>query len=554
MRLKHIKDITLTVPASTILIFLALCFPMLSVTCNGDDNPVTPPENTHDPLKPTIDSFKATRGTAAIEGNIVYSGEEITLTVAATSHAFPASCGLTEEEVVAGNLLYTFNSVSPDDINRPGLISQSPNPSNVASWRVPELADIDTGEGLLYTLKVTVFDECLSKTSASTFTLRAFANQGAPIINSAAVKTDINSDSPVTKNKNQNGYYEVERGDECKISISATKRTSDSICANHGVPSGNELSYSWSSTFEGIGLTVDDNPFGANFASFDIPVNAGVSATFIVECKITDECVGLESTRSFMFLVVGTPEITSIGGTANGVLLNYDPYFDHYVVLPGDQIVFSATAIVQDSSLCDSKGINPDIMWRWQETSGNTPAIVPVYEPYPENNGKSEFAFVIPAALNGTRYAFKCTVTDQCNGLTDVETRYFLVIVHPAVVLASVKKNDSAISASPTNGRYEISPGDQITVRMTGTAASGSSFCSARGITQSPPLMYTWNDFGDFVVLNYDPLPETGYSDLVFVVPQLTQSFNLDMTCIVTDLCNELEASTVVKFRVVVID
>jgi hypothetical protein len=64
--------------------------------------------------------------------------------------------------------------------------------------------------------------------------------------------------------------------------------------------------------------------------------------------------------------------------------------------------------------------------------------------------------------------------------------------------------------------------------------------------------VYSWNDFGDFVILNYDPAPATGYSDLVFIVPALTQSFNLDMTCAVKDLCNDLEAESVVRLRVVV--
>lgn len=538
------------------MIALALLFPMFSVTCDSSEDPTVPDDgtepNVHDPLKPAINSFTATRAGSAIEGNIVFSGEEITLTVEAASQAWPQSCGLTEDDVVAGNLLYTFNSEPPEGIDRPGLISQSPNPSNVAAWRVPDIDDLDAVEGLLYTLETTVFDECLSKLSKSSLTLRAFANQGPPVISATSVQTEVNSGSPVTETKNQNGYYEIERGDECRISITATKRTSDQICDNRGVPDGNELSYIWSSTFEGINLTTDDDAFTASEAEFDIPINVGTGATFIVECTAKDECVGLTALRSFNFLVIGEPEITSIGGTANGQLLTYDPYFDHYVVLRGDEIIFSATAEIQDSSLCQAKGISPEIRWSWDEISGNSPAIVPDFEPFPVNINRSEIEFIIPAALNGTEYSFQCTVTDQCNGLTDRETRDFIVIVHPVITLTSVMKDSTTINPTPSHGRYEISPGDQVTVRMTGTPASKTSFCEARGISLSPPLMYSWNDFGDFVILNYDAVPDTAFSDLVFVVPDLTQSFNMEMTCTVKDLCNELESFAVVRFRVIV--
>ncbi|MCK4720599.1 hypothetical protein KAU08_08060 [bacterium] len=554
MRFKHIKDINLTIPASSLILVLTFFIVTTSLTCGGG-NAVIPdddPDNVHDPLRPTIESFTAQRDGSEVTNNIVYSTEEITFTVQATSQAWPESCGLTEGDTVTGNLIYTFQSTPPEGIDQPGLISQSPNPSNVATWRVPELAGLDPGEGLLYTLGVTVFDECLAKTGSKTLTFRAFANQGPPVISAATVKTEINSGSPVTESVDQNGYFEVERGDECEIAITAEKRTSDSICRNHGVPVGNELRYTWSSTYEGINLTHSDDPFNAPSANFDIPITIGVSATFRIDCIVTDECVGLETTQSFDFLIIGKPEITSIGGTANGELLTYDPYFDHYIVLPGDEIILGATGIVQDSSLCIVKGISPDIEWLWQETTGFTPEISPEFEPFPENNGKSEIEFVAPAADNGTRYSFLCTVTDQCNGLTDQESRDFLVIVHPQVELTSVLIWTSEITPSPVYGRYEISPGNKVTVNLTGTAESSTNFCEARGISQSPPLMYAWNDLGDLVVLNYDPTPSTAATDLVFVVPEVSFPFNLNMTCVVKDLCNELESDITVKFRIVI--
>ncbi len=528
--------------------FLMLC----SLTCNGESGPTTPEPPDYDALRPTIESFTAERNGTVIDDDIVFSGEDIDLIVQATSQAWPVSCGLSEDETVEGNLIYFFNSEPPNDIPAPGLLSQATPPENHAVWRIPNLDLYDSGEGLMYILRVTVLDECLDRQAVGNLTLRAFASQGVPIITETVMQSWVTAGSPTTEELDQNGYYEVERGDECRITITAQSRTMSDICANRGVPDGDELKYEWSGTFPDINLSFEQDSHIAITADFDIPMTVDISDTFEVECLITDECTGEMTHVVFNFIVVGTPQIISLSGTANGINLSYDPYFDNYEVIPADEVIMRATGLAMDPGLCDAKGIHPDLEWIWEETTGSTPALDPEFDPLPVPNDESAIEFVVPAALNGTRYSFKCTANDRCNGLSDSETANFLVIVPPVAEITYLLVNSIQANPAPDSGRYEVAPGDIITIRITSEAKSKSDFCEARGIDDSPPLNYYWeNEWGELLVLNYEVSPEELYSDLVFVVPGNAPAIDQDMVCRVTDICNDLFTEVVVPLRVI---
>lgn len=552
MRKKHIIRSTLSARHIYGLLLICLLLAGTSLTCDNGESPVLPPSPTYDPFRPTIESFTAMRDGTEIDDDIVYSGEDIALVVQATSHAFPQSCGLDEGETVEGNLVYTFRSIPPDDIPAPGLISQSSPPYHTAIWRVPNLDNYDPGEGLLYTLQVTVLDECLDKSIEGSINLRAFANQGAPVISEISVHSAVGSGNPVEEILDQNGYYEVESGDECRISIDAQSRTGSDICANRGVPSGDELAYIWSSSYLPINLSYNQDPARADSADFDIPTAIEPGDTFTVDCLIRDRCTGTESTATMRFIAVAAPEITSIEGTANGINLTYDPYFDTNLVLPEDEIILTATGMVMDDLLCDAKGIHPDLEWNWTETSGSSPVVSPEYDPRPVPNETSMIEFVVPAAQNGTDYSFRCTLTDRCNSLADVENINFMVIVPPQAELTFVQRGANDIQPAQDSGRYEVSPGDVIKVRITGTAASGTSFCEARGISIEPPVEYFWlNPWDEILIFNYEQRPSTDYSDMVMVVPDYAPAMDAELICRVTDICNDLSADVSVPFRII---
>ena len=532
---------------------VVVCFflALTCITCDSSDSPLVPPSPTYDPFRPTIESFTAMRDGTEVEGDIVWSGEDISLVVQATSHAFPASCGLDEGETVQGNLGYTFRSIPPDDIPAPGLISQSSPPYHTAIWRVPNLDNYDPGEGLLYTLQVTILDECLDKAIEGSINLRAFADQGAPLVNEISVHSEVNSGNPVTEILDQNGYYEIESGDECRIDIDASSRTSTDICANRGVPSTDKLEYIWSSSYSPINLSYNEDPTRADTADFDIPDAITVGDTFSIECLVRDRCTSTVSRATARFIAVGLPDLSCITGTANDINLNYDPYFDTNLVLPGDEIILTAYGTVMDGGLCDMKGISPDLEWNWTETTDSIPVIAPEYNSLPIPNTSSMIEFVVPAALNGVQYTFRCTATDRCNGLTDVETINFLVIVPPLAELTFVQRGTSLIYPAQDSGRYEVNAGDVLTIRITGDAASGVSFCEDRGVSIAPPVQYLWpNPWEDVLVFNYDRVPSAEYSDLVFVIPGNAPAMDTELLCRVTDICNELFTEISVPFRI----
>lgn len=521
---------------------------MFLMTCDGSSSPVEPPM--FDPTRPTVSSFAAYRGTAKITDNLVYGGEDIRLNVDALSHAFPVSCGLTEDDVVQDNLLYTFTAYPPEGIPAPGVFSQERPPSNEAIWRVPNLNNYDPGEGLLYNIQVVVYDECLRNQSTGTITLRAFANEGSPILNSQQVRSAINSGSPVTEILDQNGLYEIERADECRINVTASSRTSSTICSNRGIVDGEELEFTWTSTRDDINLSFDENPIAATSADFDIPLTISYGEKFQVQCRIRDRCTNVSTYATFFFTVVGAPVISSFGGTSNGLNLSFDPYFDTYEVLPADKIIMAAAGLVMDDPLCDSKGIHPDLQWNWAELTGTIPKLEPEYDPVPELNDTSSIEFVIPAVANGSKYRFRCTVTDRCNGLTDIENANFLVIVPPTASATSVKVGTTQITPSTSSGRYEVKPNDEITIRITGSGESSASFCAERGIGSVPALLYSWENPFDILILSYEAYPNVLYSDLVFVLPFYTPDMDRNLTCTVTDVCNGLSTQVVVPFRV----
>jgi hypothetical protein len=530
---------------------LSAALVIFGLTCNGDEGPTTPGPAAFDPSRPTIESFTAARGGEAIEDGIVYGGEDIELIVEAISHAFPASCGLSESETVEGNLLYEFKSNPPEGVDAPGLISQATPPSNVALWRVPDLTTYDPGEGLVYILDVAVTDECLGNQTAGLLSLRAFANQGAPKITDRLVQSAVDSGDPVTEQLDRNGLYEVERSDECRITLTAESKTSASICANRGVAEGDELLYIWNSPTTEIDLAFDEDPTEARIADFDVPIQLPIGDIFRVECEIRDACTGTASSATFRFIVVGAPQITSLAPSANDAPLAYDPFFDTYEVLPADKVVLTAGAEVMDDALCDSKGIHPDLLWDWQELTGSNPSVVPEFEPLPIPNDTSSIEFVVPAAENGTEYEFRCIVTDRCNSLTDRETARFLVIVPPEAALTFVECNSEIISPAPKSGRYEIQAGDTVRVRVTASAASSSSFCQERGVSHSPPVLYDCSDPWNLLVLNYHPTPSLEYCDVVFVVPENAPPLEASLSCRIEDLCNELVTELEVPFEVV---
>ncbi len=552
MRAKHITGLRTTRQWLLSLVLLACLLSWFNLTCNGDDGPSIPGPEPFDPLRPTIESITAQRDGEVIDDGIVFSGEDISLTVQATSHAFPQSCGLQEGETVQDNLLYTFQSLPPENVLPPGVLSQSAPPDNRAIWRVPILDDYDRGEGILYRLMVTVFDECLGRQASGSITLRAFANQGPPIIADFSVMSGIGTTSPVTEELDQNGYYEVERGDTCRITVTARSRTSSEVCANRGVSTGDEIAYAWQSSFSVINLSFDQDPTRAYRADFDIPVTVGIGDTFMVSCDVLDRCTGTETRVDFRFYVVAPPRITSLGGTANGISLTFDPYFDNYEVLPADKVVLTATALVGDEFLCDLKGISPELEWTWEELTGSTPAIAPWYDPLPVPYDTSTIEFVVPAALNGTEYSFRCSIADRCNGLTDTETADFLVIVPPDAEIAHVMAGTAFVTPSQETGRYRIGAGDLVTIRVTAAAKSSAGFCEARGISRTPPVQYYWvNPWEDVIYFNYQELPDEEYCDLVVLVPTYVHAMEIDLTCRVKDICNELVTEVVVPIEVI---
>lgn len=523
----------------------------MSITCKSDD-PVTVDPPIFDPLVPTIDAFIAKRGSTEITDNIVFSGEDINLEVTATSHAWPVSCGLTEEDTVTGNLYFTYDSFPPADVDAPGLFSSKIPGQNTAVWRVPNLDAYDTGEGLIYNLKVTVFDECLEKANIGSLVLRVFANEGPPVVTEETIQSSINAPAPVTEILDQNGYFEVEQGDECRITLTAASRTLPEICANRGVEEGEELTYVWTSTNQAINLSFDQDPALAVSADFDISKGINVADTFKIECFITDQCTGEQTLVEYWFIVVGAPDIISFTGTADDINMPYDPYFDNYPVLHGNEIILTVIVNVKHPGLCDMKGISPDLAWVWEETSNSVPSLVPDYYPLPNPNHESSIEFVIPAALNGTEYSFDCNITDQCNGLTDSQSVDILVIVPPEGEIGWVEKSPGGVvTLSPETGRYDVDTGDMVTIRIRGTVFSDTTFCAARGINDVPPLRYSWdNPWPDEIVFNYNPQPILTYSDMTIVVPDINQSLDIDLRCTLTDICNELYTDVIVPLTI----
>jgi len=536
----------------SLLIFVFL-LTVFSITCDNDDPIVIIDPPIFDPLVPSIVSFTANRDDVEIEDNIVFAGEDIKLIVEAVSQAWPESCGLLEDEVVADNLYFTYRSYPPDGVEAPGMFSAKSPGENEATWRVPILDEWDSGEGLVYDIKVTVLDECLDKTNTGSIILRAFANEGPPVISEKTVHSGVNELNPVEEEIDQNGFYEVEQSDECQINIEAVSRTMAQVCANRGVEVGDELKYEWYSSQSGaINLTYDQDPTVAVVADFDISSGIAVSDRFEIECLVTDQCTGETTLASFNFIVVGAPEILSLTGTANGNDLIYDLYFDHYPVLHTDEIILRAMSDVKHPGLCDMKGIDPDLEWSWTETGGGSPELVPEFDPLPVPNDEVSIEFVIPAAENGVIYSFDCSITDRCNGLGDSDYINLLVIVPPVAELEYVQVGVSLVYPSPDTGRYEVEAGDTVKIRILGSAASDVTFCTDRGITNEPPLRYMWeNPWDDVVVFNYEMQPVEEYSELVLVVPSIAPPMEVDLVCVVTDICNELVSYVVVPLEVV---
>ena len=535
----------------TAIFILILLLMVSGLTCNGDSDPASPPDEPFDPYKPEIEKFTASRGKDSVADNIVFSGEDIDLSVQAVSKAWPQSCGLDEGDVVKNNLIYTFSAIPPKGFDAPGLFSQATPPSNKATWRVPNVSGFDPGEGVIYTIKVMVFDQCLGSGNTGSITLRVFANQGPPLISSIKVESIIGSSPPTTETINKNGFYEVERGDRCRITVNALNRSYPSVCANRGIKDNEELLYSWETSHSSIELDYDEFPPRASKAEFNVPSVIPTGGKWSVTCTVTDACAGTEVKATFRFIVVAAPKITGIDCTVNGNIATENPYFDTYEVLPGDKVILIAYGVVMDDSLCDSKGIHPDLLWNWKETNKSTPSISPIYEPIPNPNDRSRFEFVVPAASNGTKYNFVCTLTDRCNELTDTGTANFTVIVPPSAVLTSVKRDSTNLSANIETGKYHVSPGDHMIIRISAASASSSSFCTTRGVSQNPPLYYDFIlPWENVPVLNYNPMPSSDYCDLEFIIPSYTPPLDADLGCVVTDLCNELVAEIVIPFRV----
>jgi hypothetical protein len=534
----------------TTAVTMAACLTIAGLsTCQGDEGPSTPGPGVYDPTRPTIVSFSAKRGAQAVADGVVFSGEDITLVVEAVSHALPVSCGLTEDEVVEGNLTYSFFSTPPDDIPAPGFVVQPTPPSSEALWRVPNLDLYDEGEGLVYTIRVTVSDKCLGNKSEGLLSLRAFSNEGPPIVSAVTVQSKVDT-VPAIEAIDANGFYEVEEGDACRVTVTAQSRTSSSICSNRGVAQGQELEYAWATSIPAINPTFDSDPAKAKTVDFDVPVSVSAGDSFNVECTIEDVCTGVSTILPLEFIVVGAPEIKTLSGTADGSPLHFDPFFATNLVLPGDDITLTATAEIMDPSLCDEKGIHPGLLWEWDELIGSIPSITPEFKPFPLPNETSVAKFIVPAASNGTEYSLQCKVSDQCNGLSDIELEHFTVIVPPQAGLASVKRNSATVTADPGTGRYEVLPGDVIEIRVTATAASNSTFCGQRGVSASPPVRYTWTNPLNLLVLNYSQEPGTGWCDLLVVVPSSAPPSAADLRCTVEDLCNGLTAGVQVPFRV----
>jgi hypothetical protein len=533
------------------IVIIAVLLTISGLTCNNN-NPTEPWEEPFDPYRPKIDGFAASRAGSALTDGICFSGEDIDLAVQATSKAFPVSCGLDEGDVLQGNLIYYFSAVPPQGFNAQGLFSQATPPSNEALWRVPNVADIDTGEGVVYTLKVIVYDQCLASQNTGSITLRVFADQGPPLISTTVVESAVNTGSPEAEEVDKNGLYEVERGDKCRISITAINRSYESICGNRGIKENEELLYAWDSNLADIGLTCDEFPARASIAQFDVPSILMIGHTWSVTCLVTDACTGTTTLVTCRFIIVGAPRITGIDCTVNGQPLIMNAFFDTFEVQPGDGVIVTADGLVMDDQLCDSKGISPDLLWHWEETNGATPAINPVYNPLPVPNDSSRFEFVIPAASNGTEYRFLCTLTDRCNELTDTETASFTVIVPPDIDLTYVQRSSVELEPSIETGKYHVSPGDHMVIRVTATSASSAGFCTARGVSLDPPLQYYFElPWDDMPVLNYDAFPSVGYCDLEFIVPWYAPALDANLRCRVRDLCNELGTEIIIPFRVV---
>ena len=296
--------------ASRLLFLLLALTACVSLTCKSTKSPVTPP-NPYDANKPTIQGFTAKRGNVAITDSVVYSGEDIGLYVTAVSHALPKSCGLSEDDTVKNNLTYIFRRPrrrkSPRRKHQPG-----DPPSSLAIWRVPNLDQYDTGEGVLYILTVKVLDDCLGNQSSGSITLRAFANQGSPKISKTEVESKIDQTTPTVESPDPNGFYEVESGDDCSISITAESRTLPSICTNRGVAQGDELKFTWTCPDPTVILSFNSNPSLADTVEFAVPVAMNPGDKFQVSCKIDDVCTGTSITQPFDFEIIAAPEITSL--------------------------------------------------------------------------------------------------------------------------------------------------------------------------------------------------------------------------------------------------
>ena len=513
------------------------------------------------PKVPIIETIALQRGGSAIADEIIYSGELITVTITAHAQSVIGDCY--NPQISTGNvdldaptpLTYTFEIIPPPVTKRTGELTKDVPPGNIAKWRVPKVDDITGHEqGLTYTIRVSAFDDCLNLTTTGQVTVNVFSDKGPPLITSLDCASRADGVGIwALEDVDLNNYFEVQPSDEVRLRATATSESDPSLCSGLGVSPSRSLYYAWAADITDINITIDPDPVENKTVYFDVPEILKAHDAFTVTMTVTDICSGAITERKLHFIVVGPPIIVSATAIADGYEVKFNLYSGYYEVEPGAQSEIVANTLNADPLLCSWEGYVLTREYSWEETIGSSPKPNLVFETLPEvDNDRSRLTFISPKATNGTKYDFRLTVTDRCNGLTTSKDYPFLIIVAPTLGDTTVMDNSSAATYNNITGRYEVHQGHTISVTQEATPASDTTFCSGRGINQDESLEYKWDDDLKFFNFIYDPIPDPDDQSKVHFKIPMGAAGNIDtLTVTVTDRCNGLSVTRAIVFKVI---
>jgi hypothetical protein len=541
---------------NAVLVLILSTLPV-AFACNNGSGPINP----FNPKVPVISSITLHRGGTEVTDANIYAGELITVTVAAESQSVLGDC-YTPGEITTYDpdlttpteLDYSFEILTPPTSSRVGELTWDTPPANVARWRVPKVDDVPGHEtGLGYTIRVRCLDDCVDLVTLGDIAVRVYSDKGPPLIKTLDVATRPGGNGVYTlEEKDLNDYYEVEPSDEIRIRSDATTQSDPSLCLGLSITPARSLHYLWETNNPDINISGNEDPAENKTIYLDVPDSFVAGETFEVDLDILDTCSGALTVRKFKFLVVEPPIITTWTVVDDGYKVDFDLYTGYYEVLAGGHDEIVANVENADPTICSWKGYNLTRSYSWQQTLSATLQPDLVYETIPAENFRSRLTFTVPAAPNGTKYNFRLTATDRCNGLSTVEDFPFLVIVPPTFGETTILEGSTPAVKNNITGRYEIHVGSTITITQIATSNCTDSFCTGRGIDPDESLEFLWKDDLEVFDIFYEPIPQPNNSSTIYVViPPGTLGAIDTIKVTVEDRCNGIAISKSFIFEVV---